>query len=123
MNTPPWRRVVVALILLACAPALAQPQPGTYRRDGRDRMQVQLLPSGELAVRIETAGPNGQTCEVDEVLQLRGDVATFRDIEIAARDWTVAFDGDTARITYDGAQRGYCGAGATFRGEWRREGR
>jgi hypothetical protein len=121
MSPSSWWRAVALILLLACAPAAAQPLPGTYRRDGRDRMQVQLLPSGELAVRIETAGPNGQTCEVDEVLQLRGEVATFRDLEIAARDWTVVFDGETARVTYDGAQRGYCGPGASFRGEWRRE--
>jgi hypothetical protein len=114
-----------ALILALAAAALhAQPQDGTYRREGAGgRMTVRLLPSGELAVRIETAGPAGQTCEVDEVLQLQGDVATFRDLEMASRDWTLAFDGDRAVLSYDGTQRGYCGPGASFRGAWRREGR
>jgi hypothetical protein len=112
-----------AAVVLACGPLRAEPHEGEYRRAdaARDRMMVRLLPSGELAVRIETVGPNGQTCEVDEVLQVEGDVAAFRDLEIAARDWTMTFDGDRAVIAYDGAQRGYCGPGASFRGEWRRE--
>jgi len=115
-----WR--LAAAIVLACGPASAQPRDGEYRREGaaRDRMAVRLLPSGEIAVRIETAAAGGQTCEVDEVLQVQGDVATFRDLEIAARDWTLTFDGDRAVVTYDGTQRGYCGQGATFRGAWRR---
>jgi hypothetical protein len=119
-----------ALILaLAVTPLRAQPFDGTYRRNeavgerARDHMLVRLLPSGELSVQIETATAGGQTCEVDEVLQLQGDVATFRDIEMAARDWNLTFDGERALITYDGPQRGYCGPGASFRGEWRRESR
>jgi hypothetical protein len=124
------RHAASALILLfASMPLQAQPFDGTYRRAGatgdraRDHMVVRLLPSGELAVQIETATAGGQTCEVDEVLQLQGEVATFRDIEMAARDWNLTFDGERALVTYDGAQRGYCGPGASFRGEWRREGR
>ncbi len=122
--TTAWRRAVALAVVLACGPLHAQPRDGEYRRAGapRDRMVVRVLPSGEIAVRIETVAAGGQTCEVDEVLQLQGDVATFRDLEIAARDWTLTFDGERAVVAYDGVQRGYCGPGATYRGEWRREG-
>lgn len=118
-------RFAAALALLAATalPAMAQPVEGIYRRNagGTDSMTVRLAENGRLAVHIETTGEAGQSCEVDEQLELRGGAATFSDLENAARDWSITFVGDRAFVHYVGAHPWYCGPRANFRGEWRRE--
>jgi hypothetical protein len=113
---------VALWLALGGATAGAQPLDGIFRRgeSASDRMEVHVTPAGELWVRIETLGPAGHTCELQEVIELRGDVARYSDLEDAARDWSITFEGERAIVAYSGAQRGYCSAGADFRGEWRR---
>lgn len=119
------RRIAVAILaVLMASAAQAQTVDGVYRRDGAvsDRMTVRTTADGRLAVHIETLGEAGQSCEVDELLELRGPTARFGDLENAARDWSIAFDGERATIAYAGAHPWYCGPRANFRGEWHREG-
>lgn len=113
----------LAFALLTAAPVAGQPVEGGYRREPgtTDRMTVRSIASGRIAVHIETAGEAGQSCEVDEELELQGSSARFSDLENAARDWSIAFAGDRAFVSYAGTHPWYCGPRADFRGEWRRE--